>query len=302
MKKSLFAILALICGTALLTSAQQNPQAETTAAESFPAQIDLMKMSRDARCGQVLVTCIVNGKPMRMMLDTGATHTVLHNESAATLKNVQWVDTSRMKFNSNSKQNPKILVAPITLGPGVTSPKHPIIVVSLAAVRSMMAEKIDGIIGMDILGSMPFTFDLPNKEYYWGAPEGKRFFPISGGTDSNGRLFMQVKSGEKTFSLLLDTGSSITRISAEDWAPGSAGEISAQIGDVDTASSQKMIQGKPGRLETPPDLLLSNITPLLCDDEGGDDRTMLGMDALADSVLVHLPTEESFFGKFFFAK
>ena len=56
------------------------------------APVDIMSMNRDSRCGQVLVTALINGVPMRMMLDTGATHTVLHEESVAKLGEVQWID------------------------------------------------------------------------------------------------------------------------------------------------------------------------------------------------------------------
>ena len=45
------------------------PQAPAPAAEN--KALDLMQMERDARCGQILVTAIVGGTPMRMLLDTG---------------------------------------------------------------------------------------------------------------------------------------------------------------------------------------------------------------------------------------
>ena len=258
-----------------------------------------MKMDRDARCKQVLVTCLVNGQPMRMILDTGATHTVLHEESAATLKNAHWLDVSKMKFKGNSVQRPKMLIASLQVGSGV-SPKHPVIVVSLAAVRSMMAEKVDGIVGMDILGSLPFTFDLKNNDCFWGYPAGTPFIPLCGERDPNGRLMVRVKSGDKESTLLLDTGSSVTRIRAADWSPGVEGEISGQVGDIDTAARLKLTEGKPGRLELAPGVFLKEIKPLLCNDA---ERTMLGMDALANATLVHIPSSDENipYGTFFLA-
>ncbi len=68
---------------------------------------DLMTMSQDARCHQVMVTCLVGGEPLRMMLDTGVSHTVLHKESAARLKNVHRPDTSMMDFKGNARQRPE---------------------------------------------------------------------------------------------------------------------------------------------------------------------------------------------------
>lgn len=298
MKQSIFALSALLLGS-LFAFAAPTPPAETApvTTEQKRAEIDLMKMDRDARCKQVLVTCLVNGQAMRMILDTGATHTVLHEESAAKLKNAHWLDVTKIKFKGNSEQRPKMLIAALQVGPGV-SPQHPVIVVSLAAVRSMMAEKVDGIVGMDILGSLPFTFDLRDNDCYWGYPAGMRPIPLRGERDPNGRLMMRVKSGDKESSLLLDTGSSVTRIRAKDWAPGIAGEISGQVGDIDTAAHLKLTEGKPGRLEAAPGIFLKEIKPLICDDA---DRTMLGMDALANTALVHIPSadENIPYGDFF---
>ena len=299
MKKHLFlSLFCILFGSSPIANAATDPveQSKNPSQEiATSVSTDLMTMSRDAHCKQVLVTCLVNGVPMRMMLDTGATHTVLHNESVAKLKDVRWLDTSRMKFKSNSAQVPKILIADLQVGPGV-SPQHPVIVVSLAAVRSMMAEKIDGIVGMDILNSLPFTFDLRKNECYWGIPGKGEIVSLRGERDPNGRLKMRVKSGEKTFALLLDTGSSVTRVPSSAWAPGAAGEITAQIGDVDTASRQQMTAGNPGQLEVAPGVLLKKIEPLLCESE---ELTMLGMDALEDNILIHLPSQDETFGTFY---
>ena len=141
--------LPLLCLLLLL----QPVQAETTP----QPEPDLMSMTQDARCHQIVVTCLINGSPMRMMLDTGATHTVLHAESAARVPQAQWIDTSKIKFRGNSSQQPRLLAAALQVGPAL-SETHPIMVLRLDAVRGMMAEPIDGIVGMDILGQVPFTF------------------------------------------------------------------------------------------------------------------------------------------------
>lgn len=295
--KFLFAVLTLFWGITFSANALPLAQPELAAAER-KATVDLMKMNQDARCKQVLVTALVNGKPMRMMLDTGASHTVLHDESAAKLENATWIDTSRIMFKGNSKQRPKMLIAALEVGPGV-SPQHPVMVVSLAAVRSMMAEKIDGIVGMDLLSSLPFTFDLRNNELYWGAPGKGSLVPIPGERDAFGRLFAKLKCGGNDFSLLLDTGSSVTRIFKKDWAPGIAGEITAHVGNVDTAARQKMTEGKPGKIEIAPGVELKEVSPLICDET---EHAILGMDALEGSALVHLPSETSPHGAFFIVR
>lgn len=295
MKKSLsLALCLLLLGLGALP-AQEVPEKTPENPPARELSIDLMKMDRDARCGQVLVNCLVNGTPMRMLLDTGATHTVLHDESASKLKNPQWLDVSQMRFKGNSAQQPKILIASLNVGPGV-SPVHPVVVISLAAVRSMMAGKVDGIVGMDILSSLPFTFDLRKNECYWGTPSEGNSVPLRGKRDASGRLTLSVKSGEKTFPILLDTGSSVTRIFSGNWTPGIDREITAHVGDVDNASRKKMIQGKSARLEIASGVFLKPVSPLLCDTA---EEAILGMDALNGSALIHIPSPKEAHGEFF---
>lgn len=272
--------------------------ADTNTPITAPAQIqeeELMKMERDAHCGLILITAMVNDTPMRMMLDTGATRTILHKDSADKLKNVMWLNTGHMQFQSNSSQRPKMLVADLQAGPGV-SPRHLFAVMDLGAVHSMMSEKIDGIIGMDVLGSLPFTFDFRKGEFYWGAPDAKVISPVYGKMESIGRMMVHPKCGEKTLNLLLDTGSVITRVPAADWTPGSAGEIKAQMGNVDATRRVTVEEGKPGDLEIAPGVMLRGVQPIL--GKPGE-SALLGLDAMKDAVLIHLPAERSLYGVFF---
>lgn len=261
-----------------------------------PALVEqLMKMERDSRCGQIIVTALVNGQPLRMMLDTGATHTVLHADSVAKLGKVQWLDTAGVAFEGNSEQRPRLMLGSLLVGPG-HSPVHPLVVMNLDAVRSMMAEKIDGIVGMDFLASLPFTFDFRTNSFFWGIPEGDlNAVPVECESEPSGRVRWKVTCGGRSLKLLLDTGSSITRVCSADWAPGPAGQITAEMGDIDTAVQQQFTEGKPGDLQIAPGLVLKGVTPLLSD---SGESAVLGLDALKNATLIHLPSEQSPAGQF----
>ena len=283
---ALFAAL-LACGS--VHAAKPAPSAQVAPA------VDLMTMTQDTQCHQVVVTCLVNGQPMRMMLDTGATHTVLHEESAARLKNAKWVDTSKMKFRGNSSQRPRLVLASLQAGPAESS-KHPVMVLNLGAVRSMMAEKIDGILGMDILASVPFTFDMRSGDCYGGVPEGGvELVPMNVVPDGTGRVLVLGKNGDKTARLLLDTGSSVTQVPVEQWAAGEGEEIKAQMGNVDVSGGISVVEGKAGDMELGPGVYVRGLQPIICGESG---FPMLGMDGLKGVVLVHVPTEDSPHGLF----
>lgn len=294
-----------LCFIALMLAAPTWAQAEdtpaTTPAPQAPQtqQVDLMSMTRDPRCGQVLVTCLVGGQSMRMMLDTGATHTVLHTESAAKVQQARWLDTSQMRFNGNASQAPKIMVSSLQAG-GANAPEYPFMVLPLDAVRQSLVEPIDGILGMDVLGGLVFTFDLRKNEYYWGMPQGGQVAQIYGAQDRFGRLIVHANCAGKPLQLLLDTGSSITRVRAEDWAPGSAGNISAHVGDVNEAARIQVEEGKPADIEVAKGVLLKGVAPIF--GQGDNQPPVLGMDALKNQVLIHIPLEQNPFGVFLMQK
>lgn len=310
-------LCAIICGctTAPLaetpvaeTPVKEVPVAETAVEEATPPAVatpalpeQLFQLSQDARCRQVVTTCIVAGQPLRVLLDTGATHTVFHSESAKQLKQITWMDTSHIQFSGNATQRPDIFIAPVLLGPGDFDPR-PLLSIDLSGVRSMMAEPIDGIVGMDFLTPLPLTLDFNANEFYWGIPENPaalKLSPLEGNRDPNGRLFISVKSGEKTFPLLLDTGSSVTRVYETDWAPGRGKEISAQISDVNAAAHIKAFEGNRGALQLNPVVETRAFTPLMAN---AGEPSMLGVDALRGLILIHLPSGDGSFGQFLIAK
>ncbi len=294
MKNLFYLLLSLTCCP--LTPAAENAAAP---AKHQPAVDELMSITRDAHSRLLIMTAMVANTPMRMILDTGATHTILHKESVAKIKKgIYKLDTSLMKFEGNTKQRPEMIVGNLLVGPGL-SPQHPIVVLDLSSVRSMMGEDIDGIVGMDILGALPFTFDLKKGEYYWGTPECNAITPLRGKMERGGRMMVQATCGGKEIKMLLDTGSAVTRVNAPDWAPGEGEEIMARLGNVDTTKKQRMMEGAAGDLEIAEGVTLKGITPLL--DEPGH-SVLLGLDALKDTVLIHLPIERTQYGQFFIAQ
>lgn len=267
--------------------------------EAVPIAADVMTMVQDARCKQVVVTCLVNNRPMRMLLDTGASHTVLHSESAEKLEGVRRPDTSRMQFSGNARQRPKMLITSLATGP-VSVAEHLFMVLDLSAVRGSMAEPVDGILGMDILGALPFTFDQRRGEFYWGVPEKAQAIRLNGYSDRFGRLIVQAECGGKPMELLLDTGSSVTRVLPEMWLPGVAEEaVVAHVGDVNSTARLQLQIGKPGNLTVAPGVELEGVTPLMGTPE---QPPILGMDALRSVALVHVPAQDSPFGVFFVVK
>ncbi len=283
--------------SALMLMSVMGAQAETTAPAK--AATDTMTMTQDARCRQVLVNCVINGVPMRMMLDTGATNTVLHSGSLAKLKNPHQMDTRNIQFSGNAKERPDVYLLNLRFAGTAMLRSHPVMVLNLDGARSMMAEQIDGIVGMDIMGAMPFTFDVTGGKLHWGLPEGDvKLVPLYGRTEESGRLILSIDCDGKKHDILLDSGSSVTRIPASAWPAGGGQKINISVSDVNEAAAISATVGAPGTVTLAPGVKLEGVTPVFC---GEDEVTILGMDILERVRLVHVPSSSHPGGCFFIA-
>jgi len=285
-------LMGILCMVPALTAQQAGPETQQVPAE-------LMKIERDKQSGLLLVTAIVADKPMRFLLDTGATHTIIHRASTVGIRNAFWLDTSRVQFTGNSAQRPQMMAAPFQIGPALV-PRHVFMVIDLSSVRRMMGEPIDGILGMDILGLMPFTFDFKNEKFMWAYAQHAPVTPVYGQPTAEGRFIVHAQCEGKVLELLLDTGCAVTRVNLDKWPAGSAGQIAATLGDINSTTCNMMHEGKPADLTVAEGVTLPNIQPML--DDPAQHSALLGVDALKESVLIHKPTRTSPLGQFFFLK
>ena len=273
----------------------------TLAAPLLPLapKADTKTMVQDAHCRQVLVTCVINGVPMRMMLDTGATNTVLHKESLAKLKNPVKLNTDNIELRGNAKEKPEVYMLSVVVD-NAQIRQHPVFVLDLSGARTAMAEKIDGILGMDILGALPFTFDVAGGKLHWGLPEGPhRLVPLYGNREESGRMHVQmVCPGGDTVKVLLDSGASLSVIPTSKWQAGVGRQQALGISDVNALSEQQVSFGAPGTVRLAPGVTVQGVEPMLADTP---EAVLLGMDVLAKVRLVHVPSAHTPGGYFFLA-
>ena len=247
----------------------------------------LGEMYRDPLCGQIIVTCLVNGVPARLMMDTGATHTVLDRKFVDEELKAEYVDTSKMQISGNAEEKPGIIVGDLQAG-DTSFRGMMLVVMDLSGVNTMQSKPLAGILGMDAMSRLSFIMDFRAERFTWGAfRDMSPFVPLEGRRDEAGRLFVTVQSGEKSFPLLLDTGSSVTTLLPEQWAPGAAHMEDVKIADVNGPRTIRAGVGRRGSLQLTPQVRTWNFSPQLLPAEA--DPGLLGMDALKMNVLVHKP-------------
>lgn len=274
--------LAFACSAVSLAEETPVPAQQTAAEE--PAMV------RDARCGQVLVRCSMNGVPLRLMLDTGATHTVLDPSVAARIPGARKMDTAGMQFNSSSSRNvPDIYLMQTEVGGRTFSP-HPVLVLPLGGVMQMMATPIDGILGMDVLKHLSFTLDFrPNGQSHWGEANDGVAVHLNARPDDNYCPMLTVKVGGKEISnVLLDSGSSSTIFAAEDWSAGVERSVTVQTADVNGGAAEGISIGKEMTVELAPGAE-QQVRPQLRGAKRSDAAGLIGVDTLRGFRVIYSP-------------
>ena len=112
----------------------------------------------------ILLEPEINGQKYRMLLDSGASVTVLNQDLAEKLKlekksdeKVKIVDSSRVRSAKN------LFALPALKWDGVTFTDIEIIYSDLNAFQQRNPERIDGIIGFNVIDQADWVFDLPNS-------------------------------------------------------------------------------------------------------------------------------------------
>lgn len=284
--KALFLLMmGAVCGVGVL-SAQQEAAPQTAPAPAAAA------MARDSEHGQVIVNCTMDGVPLRLLLDTGATHTVLHKGVAAEkLPNAYKLDTTGMQISGNAAGlRPDILVIKLGIAGGTRS-QHPVLVMPLDGVRSMLKYPVDGILGMDVLSHIPFTLDFRQGGVsHWGADTDGKAYPLNAKPDMGGCPLVSLRIGEKVLDrVLLDSGSTTTLIEPKDWDAGVGESCSAQIADVNGRREVKIDFGKPAPVELAPGLVRELMPQLQEGMNRSSSAAILGIESLEGLRLIYDP-------------
>lgn len=243
------------------------------------------EMRQDPAGGLVVADCMVNGKSARMIVDTGASCTVLDETFAAGLPGL-------VRLQVPTKGNARLPHYPAACtveAGGARFENTPAVVLSLAGVNAVLKQPVQGILGMDTLGTLPFTLDYAAGKFRWGAPgDGRARIAPEQRLDALKRPYLLCRSGANRQAVLLDTGSSVTLLETGFWAPGAAGSEELRVADVQSDRTDRIQRGKAGELVLAEGVTASGLSPRLLT-PGERPGAQLGADALRNTCLQHIP-------------
>ncbi len=239
--------------------------------------------------GLIITTAQIDQKPIRLIVDTGATHTTLDLQLVHSLFPNTPIHPIEIKGTTNAKEAPKMMQASVSLC-GLSVPGSSVFLLNLDGLRQIMADAIGGILGMDIMQRKAFRFlaSAPLFEFTAKATPSAEHKQLTGIIDKAGRLHTAIRAGSRDISLLLDTGSSVTAVSEDLWEAGAEKTVDYDSADINGRTQGKVSFGAPMDITVGNGLILKNVRPLLLP-KGSPG--ILGLDALKNVEILYIPSK-----------
>ena len=194
----------------------------------------------------------VDGKPCTLLFDTGATHTTL--------------DRGFVERELKDHKLEMVVLAGVTNVEGLPSLVHAdsfkvgvaefcdfdVMVLDISHFPKGIGEKIDGVIGMNVVGRVTTLVSLGAGEVVF-APARARLAGFTNAVDRAESdpfsIALKARYGEKEIPLIVDSAASMTFLGRETGWPATEAKVEISATDVNgSGSSLAPMVGKPGEL------------------------------------------------------
>lgn len=253
--KSLTAAIAFAAVIAATTTLEAKPGFNSADKPFVPAVVPKKPASAKLRLipekRMALIEASLDGRECTLLFDTGATHTTF--DIGFMKRELPGVALSDVMLGgkTNVKKAPKIFHASSLKIGGSEFKDFKAMTIDLSSLSALGA-KIDGIIGMNVIGSVPTIVSFGSKSVMFapGTRERSRFGKGIGRDKSKpfSVALAPVYKGKK-FDLIIDSASSLTFFGKTLGWPLSGQTRSFFTVDVNGRSEIKMDKGKPDKLD-----------------------------------------------------
>ncbi len=136
----------------------------------------------------------------RLLLDTG-TNPSLIDRNVSTELGLRGSVRDLALFNKSVAAE-RVTLGSIQIGP-IRTKNLQVMVADLSGFAGDLGTRIDGVVGMDVLGANSFTIDYRKKRILFGALAQRHTTPLSSAAQL---VTVEVKAGGKTLKLIVDSG------------------------------------------------------------------------------------------------
>jgi hypothetical protein len=135
-----------------------------------------------------------------LLLDTGTNPSMIDSRVSSRL-GLQSTERSLSLFNKNIASQ-SVVLSDLQFGP-LRRQNLEVMVADFSGIGNELGTRIDGVIGLDVLGAMSFTIDYSKRRISFGASSQAHTAPFIAGQQF---ITVDLKSGDRRLHLLFDTG------------------------------------------------------------------------------------------------
>lgn len=216
-------------------------------------------------------------KPVKMLFDTGATHTTLDTDFVKEAFPDVILHPLAVP-NSNVQQQVYIFKVPsLTIGTTTVGDFY-MMATDLKNLAVQMQVPVRGIIGLNVMQHTPFLLSLGTNSVIWSPKQDAGFVTLPKPSGAPERVFMPVRTPKNvTVHLLLDSGASYSFIPEEAWE-ASDQPLLLSTTDVNSTQARQFMYG----VEAPMDFggIAPKVVPIVLA-KGANRPSLLGADILS---------------------
>ena len=199
-----------------------------------------------------LVDCLVDGRPCTLLFDTGATHTTLGRAFVARELPDRKLEKVVLGGETNVEGAPSLFrVASLKVDAAEFS-DFDMMALDLSHLPSGIGAKVDGVLGMNVIGRVPVMVSLGSREAFF-LPARRR---LGGFTNSVARVMSDPLSialvatlGARRFGVIVDSGATFSFLGQDTGWPASEERAGISATDVNGSGSELAPRrGRPGEL------------------------------------------------------
>ena len=194
----------------------------------------------------------VDGKPCTLLFDTGATHTTLDKGFVERELKGHKIEKVVLAGVTNVEGSPSLVHAESFKVGAAEFRDFDVMVLDISHFPEGIGEKIDGVIGMNVVGRVTTLVSLGAGEVVF-APARARLAGFTNAVDRAASdpfsIALKARYGEKEIPLIVDSAASMTFLGRETGWPVTDAKVEISATDVNcNGSSLAPVVGKPGEL------------------------------------------------------
>lgn len=219
-----------------------------------------VRVAIDVRPGNNMpvVKCAIEGRPLTMLFDTGATHTTLDEGFVRRELPDRTLEKVMLAGITNVEQAPSLFHADSFKVGDAEFSDFSVMVLPLGHLESSVGVKVDGIIGMNVIGRVWTLVSFGAGEAYFMPARARVVGEGSLGFSKQApriaqdpfSVLLKATHADRPFTLIVDSAASITMLSESVGWPASGESVTTSVSDVNASGSGMSSRlGAEGELE-----------------------------------------------------